>query len=167
VNIWRISNHRDLAGAGGLRAGGRWHSPGRVIVYCAEHPASALLEILAHLDVANLAALPDGYQLLEIDVPDALDIESLATHALTPKWQSDEASTQAIGDRWLASRSSALLRVPSALVPKVWNYLINPAHPAAALLKITAAVRYPFDTRLFKLVGGGAKRRPAARMHRR
>jgi RES domain-containing protein len=96
-----------------------------------------------------------------------LDIESLATHALTPTWQSDEASTQAIGDRWLASRSSALLRVPSALVPKVWNYLINPAHPAAALLKITAAVRYPFDTRLFKLVGGGAKRRPAARMQRR
>lgn len=167
MNIWRISNHRDLVGAGGLRAGGRWHSPGRAIVYCAEHPASALLEILAHLDVANLAALPDGYQLLEIDVPDALEIESLATHALTPKWQSDEASTQAIGDRWLASRSSALLRVPSALVPKVWNYLINPSHQAAALLKITAAVRYPFDTRLFKLVGGGAKRRPAARMRRR
>jgi len=112
VNIWRISNHRDLAGAGGLRAGGRWHSPGRAIIYCAEHPASALLEILAHLDVANLAALPDGYQLLEIDVPDAVEIESLPTHALTLKWQSDEASTQAIGDRWLASRSSALLRVP-------------------------------------------------------
>ena len=166
MNIWRISNHRDLAGAGGLRAGGRWHSPGRAIIYCAEHPASALLEILAHLDVANLAALPDGYQLLEIDVPDAVDIESLPTHALTLKWQSDDASTQAIGDRWLASRSSALLRVPSALVPKVWNYLINPSHPAAALLKITAAARYPFDTRLFKLVGG-AKHRPAARMRRR
>jgi len=162
VNIWRISNHRDLAGAGGLRAGGRWHSPGRAIIYCAEHPASALLEILAHLDVANLAALPDGYQLLEIDVPDAVEIESLPL-----KWQSDDASTQAIGDRWLASRSSALLRVPSALVPKVWNYLINPSHPAAALLEITTAVRYPFDTRLFKLVGGSAKRRPAARMRRR
>lgn len=167
MNIWRISNHRDLAGAGGLRAGGRWHSPGRPIVYCAEHPASALLEILAHLDVANLAALPDGYQLLEIAVPDALEIESLPTHALTLKWQSDEASTQAIGDRWLARRSSALLRVPSALVPKVWNYLINPSHPDAALLNITAAVRYPFDTRLFKLVGGGARRRPAAKMRKR
>ncbi len=131
MNIWRISNHRDLAGGGGLRAGGRWHSPGRPIVYCAEHPASALLEILAHLDVANLAALPDGYQLLEIGVPDAVTIESLPTHALALKWQSDEAATQAIGDRWLAGRSSALLRVPSALVPKVWNYLVNPAHPAA------------------------------------
>lgn len=167
MNIWRISNHRDLAGAGGLRAGGRWHSPGRAIVYCAEHPASALLEILAHLDVANLAALPDGYQLLEIDVPAALEIESLPTHALTPRWQSDEASTRAIGDRWLVSRSSALLRVPSALVPKVWNYLINPSHPAAAMLNITAAARYPFDTRLFKLVGGNTKPRPAARMRKR
>jgi RES domain-containing protein len=167
VNIWRISNHRDLAGTGGLRAGGRWHSPGRPIVYCAEHPASALLEILAHLDVANLAALPDGYQLLEIDVPDSLTVESLPTHALTLKWQSDEAATQAIGDRWLASRSAALLRVPSALVPKVWNYLVNPAHPGVAQLRINAAVRYPFDTRLFKLVGGGARRRPVARMRTR
>jgi len=96
--------------------------------------------------------------LLEIGVPDAVDIEPLPTHALALKWQSDEASTQAIGDRWLASRSSALLRVPSALVPKVWNYLVNPSHPAAAQLKITAAARYPFDTRLFKLVGGAAKR---------
>ena len=167
MNIWRISNHRDLAGAGGLRAGGRWHSPGRAIVYCAEHPASALLEILAHLDVANLAALPDGYQLLEIHVPDTVDVESLPTHALTLKWQSDETLTQAIGDRWLASRSSALLRVPSALVPKVWNYLVNPSHPSAMLLDITAAARYPFDTRLFKVVGGGARRRPAARMRKR
>jgi RES domain-containing protein len=167
VNIWRISNHRDLAGAGGLRAGGRWHSPGRPIVYCAEHPASALLEILAHLDVANLAALPDGYQLLEIQVPDALDIESLPTHALTLKWQSDEASTQAIGDKWLADRSSALLRVPSALVPKVWNYLVNPLHPGAAQLVISAAVRYPFDSRLFKLVAGEGRRRPAASVRRR
>jgi RES domain-containing protein len=158
VNIWRISNHRDLVGGGGLRAAGRWHSPGRPIVYCAEHPASALLEILAHLDVANLAALPDGYQLLEVAVPDAVEIESLPTHALALKWQSDEAATQGIGDRWLASRSSALLRVPSALVPKVWNYLVNPAHPAAAQLRITAAARYPFDTRLFKLVGDAAKR---------
>jgi RES domain-containing protein len=167
VIIWRISNHRDLAGAGGLRSGGRWHSAGRPIIYCAEHPASALLEILAHLDVANLAALPDGYQLLEIEVPDALEVESLPTHALTLKWQSDEASTQAIGDRWLASRSSALMRVPSALVPKVWNYLVNPSHPSAALLKITSAARYPFDTRLFKVVSSGTRLRAATRMRRR
>jgi RES domain-containing protein len=167
VNIWRISNHRDLEGRGGLRAGGRWHFPGRPIVYCAEHPASALLEILAHLDVANLAALPDGYQLLEIEVPATLEVESLPTHALTLKWQSDEAATQAIGDRWLASRSSALLRVPSALVPKVWNFLVNPSHPSVALLKITSAARYPFDTRLFKVVSGSARPRPATRMRRR
>jgi RES domain-containing protein len=167
VKIWRISNHRDLAGSGGLRAGGRWHSAGRPIVYCAEHPASALLEILAHLDVANLAALPDGYQLLEIDVPEALEIESLPPHDLTLKWQSDEELTKAIGDRWLAGRSSALFRVPSALVPKVWNFLLNPIHRDAARLEIVSAARYPFDTRLFKVVGGSARPRSAAKHRRR
>ena len=87
-----------------MRSGGRWHSSGRPIVYCAEHPASALLEILAHLDVANLAALPDGYQLLEIEVPATLDIESLPTHALTLKWQSDEAATPPTVSGGIASR---------------------------------------------------------------
>jgi RES domain-containing protein len=167
VKIWRISNHRDLAGTGGLRAGARWHSAGHPVVYCAEHPASALLEILAHLDVANLAALPDGYQLLEIEVPDKLHIEVLPPHALTLKWQSDEDVTQRIGDRWLAERSSPLLRVPSALVPKVWNYLINPSHRDSEALKIVSAARYPFDTRLFKVVGGSARPRTAARHRRR
>ena len=167
MKIWRISNHRDLGGTGGLRAGARWHSAGHPVVYCAEHPASALLEILAHLDVANLAALPDGYQLLEIEVPDKLHIEVLPPHALTLKWQSDEDVTQRIGDRWLAERSSPLLRVPSALVPKVWNYLINPSHRDSESLKIVSAARYPFDTRLFKVVGGSGRPRTTARHRRR
>lgn len=164
MKLWRISNHRDLSGAGGLRAGGRWHSPGRPIVYCAEHPASALLEILAHLDLPSLAALPDGYQLLEIDAPVAID--TVPGRALPPRWQSDEIVTRAIGDRWLDSGRFALLRVPSALVPKVWNYLLNPQHADAARLKIMSVARYPFDTRLFKLVGDAGPR-PATRRRRR
>ena len=58
--LWRISNHLSLAGEGGLRASGRWYSRGRRIVYCAQSPAAALLEILVHfeIDVSDLDTRP-------------------------------------------------------------------------------------------------------------
>ena len=50
MELWRISNYADLSGAGdGLLAAGRWHTRGRRIVYLADHPASALLEMLVHM----------------------------------------------------------------------------------------------------------------------
>ena len=50
MELWRISNYADLSGIGGLKAAGRWHSQGRRIVYLADHPSSALLEMLVHMD---------------------------------------------------------------------------------------------------------------------
>ena len=54
------------------------------------------------------------------------------------------------GVAWLTSARSALLRVPSALIPNVANYLVNPLHPDARRLSIQSVARYPFDPRLFK-----------------
>jgi len=69
VRLWRISNYSDLSGPGGLKASGRWHEKGRHVVYTSDHPASALLEAMVHLEI-DFEDLPDTYQLLEIDVPD-------------------------------------------------------------------------------------------------
>ena len=79
MRIWRISNHADLSGTGGLRASGRWHSRGRPIVYCGEHPAAVLLEALVHLEVSLPEELPDSYQLLEIEVPRGVRRQVLET----------------------------------------------------------------------------------------
>ena len=51
MRLWRISNYADLAGTGGLVDNARWHSKGRRIVYLADSPASALLELLVRFDV--------------------------------------------------------------------------------------------------------------------
>ncbi|AVT78400.1 hypothetical protein RPPS3_43380 [Rhodopseudomonas palustris] len=56
MELWRISNYADLTGTGGLRASGRWHSRGRRIVYLADHPSSAVLEMLVHMDREFLPA---------------------------------------------------------------------------------------------------------------
>jgi RES domain-containing protein len=78
MELWRISSYIDLSGAGGLNAAARWHSQGRRIVYLADHPSSALLEMLVHLD-RNL--VPSTYQLLRIIVPSDLAIETIGIAA--------------------------------------------------------------------------------------
>ena len=67
MTLWRISNHADLNGLGGLHASGRWHSQGREVVYLAESPAGALLEALVHFDLAPEDA-PQAFTLLEVAV---------------------------------------------------------------------------------------------------
>ena len=71
--LWRISNHASLSGEGGLHASGRWHARGRRVVYLADHPASALLEVMVHLEI-DAEDLPSHYQLLGVDVPDGMRV---------------------------------------------------------------------------------------------
>jgi len=64
--LWRISKFADLSGKGGELVSGRWHNKGHPIVYCADHPSTALLEMIVHMNPANI---PESYQLLEDRMP--------------------------------------------------------------------------------------------------
>jgi RES domain-containing protein len=158
--IWRISNHPDLQGTGGLRASARWHSRGRAIVYCAEAPTGALLEALVHLEVDSVDALPKSYQLLRIVLPDDVPLEEVSLDSLPPDWKRRAPLTRSIGDAWLAAGRTLALRVPSAVSPHAFNVLLNPSLLRGTGVRVTARSRYPFDPRLFKVVeGGGARKR--------
>lgn len=141
--IWRISNYVDLTGRGGLVASGRWHTKGHPIVCASDHPASALTEMLVHVDRRDL---PDSFQLLKIEVPD--DLPFRVAQIRDPRWRARPKRTQAVGDKWLAAKRSAILRVPSALMPHAFNFLINPMHKDAKRLRIVDAARVPLDDRL-------------------
>jgi len=144
--LWRISRHRDLSGAGGLHAPGRWHFAGQPIVYLTESPAGALLEVCVHTSANDV---PPDFTLLRVEGP-ALRVPSMGQQDLPDGWQEQLDVTRAIGTAWLAKRKSVLLRVPSALVPETVNLLFNPRHGDAARFRITQTLRYPFDMRLKK-----------------
>jgi RES domain-containing protein len=150
--LWRISNHADLKGRGGLRAGGRWHTKGRAVVYCAEEPTGALLEALVHIEVESLQDLPKTYQLLRIAFPRNVAVEEVALAALPSDWKRRTLLTRSIGDAWLTARRSAALRVPSAISPHAHNVLLNPRLLGETRIRVVSRSRYPFDTRLFKVV---------------
>lgn len=145
MKLWRISRHADLLGQGGLRAGGRWHSPGRPVVYLADHSASAMLEMLVHLE---LDAFPLRYQLLQVDVPEPASMLRADVRTLPEDWRDQPALTRQLGDAWLEQAPSALLQVPSALTVDGMNYLLNPAHPDAAGCRIVDVFTPPLDPRL-------------------
>ncbi len=145
--LWRISNHRTLDGRGGLETSARWHTQGRPIVYLAESVAGALLEVLVHLELGS-DHLPKSYRLLKVEVPDDLSVEALSPKALGETWAKDETLTRTVGDQWLASKRTALLRVPSAIIPETFNLLLNSAHEESRRLKIVSHREYPWDLRL-------------------
>ena len=150
MRLWRISDFADLSGQGGLLAPARWHSRLSRIVYLADHPAAALLEVLVHLEV-DADEFPDIFQLLAIDAPDDIAFEALDRARLPGNWAQDFSVTGSTGDDWLETARSALMQVPSAIVPAALNWLLNPAHPDAARVVIADVVRAPFDPRLFRV----------------
>ncbi len=151
-HLWRISNYADLKGRGGLRAGGRWHTKGRELVYCAEEATGALLEALVRIQVESLEDLPKNYQLLRIAFPRKVAVDEAALASLPSDWKRRTLLTRSIGDVWLAAGRTAALRVPSAISPHAHNVLLNPRLLGQAGIRVVAKSRYPFDTRLFKVV---------------
>jgi RES domain-containing protein len=149
VFFWRISNHVSLAGEGGLRASGRWHTRGRRVVYCSESPAAALLETLVHFEI-ELRDLPVRYRLLRIEAPDDVLMERVLLEELPRDWPDKLDMTRPIGDRWLEHGTTAMLRVPSVLVPETFNVLLNPAHQDATRIALAHVSEQVIDPRLLK-----------------
>ena len=147
--LWRISNHATLDGEGGLIASARWHTQGHPVLYLAQTPAGALVEVLVHLEL-DPAHLPRSYKLLKAEPPDNISRREIGKSELAENWTQDLRATRELGDEWLRSRSTALLLVPSAIVPETFNVLLNPYHSEAGHVRIVSHRDYPWDKRLLE-----------------
>jgi len=106
-----------------------------------------MLEMLVHLNATQLA---DAYTLFKLTIPED-DVLSLDLSALPANWQDDPApvETASIGGEWIASLASVGLRVPSTIVAREQNVLLNPRHPKfAAIIKTARKLQFGFDARL-------------------
>jgi len=149
VILWRVTNHISLDGGGGLHAPGRWHALGQRIVYCAPNPATALLEVLVHAGI-DVEDMPVTFRYMEIEAPDSVAVETMDANTLGPAWQTTIHITRQSGSDWLRSTRTALLRVPSVIVPATWNVLVNPRHPDCAKIRIASIHEHRCDPRLLR-----------------
>ncbi len=136
-----------LSGYGAKEYGGRWNSVGKTIVYLSSSIALAALEVLVHVPNQNL--LRDSYTVLPLQFPDNA-IQELDQAILQPDWTISPAPEylQQIGNSWIETGTEPLLRVPSAVIPAEFNYLFNPEHPKAKVIKVLEAREFFFDSRL-------------------
>ena len=152
ITAWRIvtTDYKNIAftGDGARIHGGRWNSKGVAVVYTADSLALASIEMIVNLPAPKLLQ-----KYVRISAQIDLDlISDLSEVDLPEDWNSRpiSPSTRAIGDLWINEQSSAVLRVPSIVVPDEYNYLLNPTHPDFSQIKIGKPTIYNFDPRLTK-----------------
>lgn len=153
MRVFRIERKKylpdTLKGIGAaLSEGFRWNSPLTFMVYTAESRALAMLEVSVHLDLSQ--DLPDDRLMVEIDIPDSVEVLQLASDNWPAEWNTHPPGrqTQLIGDNFVSQGAAAVLRVPSAIVSQEFNYLINPQHPEAREIRVITSAPFKFDSRL-------------------
>lgn len=152
MRVYRIEREKylktTLKGIGAAHTEGyRWNSLNTYLVYTAESRALATLEVFVHLDLSE--DLPTDRYYVEIDIPDNIEIFELNAEDLPENWDAKPPGleTQFIGDDFVIDNSAAVLKVPSAIVPPEFNYLINPNHPDAQQITVVSTVPMNFDER--------------------
>ena len=155
LTIWRLEKERyaDSAfrGYGGLETSGRWHHKGTQVAYASEHPGVAVLEKLVWLGGYERAR-QSRYVLLPLTLDPERHLDVVDESALPDGWDAfpHRDATREIGTRWCEAERSAVLAVPSALLPLARNYLINPFHPDFPDLERGEPVPFSWDARLFQ-----------------
>jgi RES domain-containing protein len=141
----------DMTGKGAEITGGRWNEKGIPVIYAAASRSLACLETLVHLAAGGL---PLNRYLVEISVPDPIwaAAQTEAVASLPIGWDAEPASRASIsfGTGWLRSGSSAVLVIPSVIVPEETCVLINPSHPDTAGITALKMRRWLYDPRLMR-----------------
>ncbi len=156
MSFWRICakaySSTAFSGEGAALYPGRWNAAGVRVVYLAGSISLGVLEVLVHLD-SKSALRAFGQFSVEIN---SKDIEILSDTALPLDWQQlpdpYAVSTQTVGSEWVKSGRSLALRVPSAVIPKESNLLLNPLHPRFSSVVLGGLEDLAIDPRLLKTV---------------
>lgn len=153
MRLWRLcrAKHAPTAfsGEGARLVGGRWNHKGVSVAYCASSLSLAILELFVHVDPATI---PDDLVAIEAELDAAASREVLDPTALPADWRALPApdALKDLGSEWARAMRSVALVVPSAVVPREQNVLVNPAHPDMRHLKVLATAPFSFDPRMWK-----------------
>lgn len=150
LTVWRLTTapraKSAFSGEGARLYGGRWNPKGVPVVYTAQTQALAVLEMMVQDE-----ALAARYVMIQAQIPDGVAIERIDARSLPAGWRSMRhlETLREIGAEWARSRRSAVLAVPSAVIPAETNFLLNPLHPDLRRARIEKPVPFRLDPRLF------------------
>jgi len=135
------------SGRGAADNGGRWNRPGIHVVYASSSLSLATLEYLVNIESNEL---PSDLVVIAARIPDDIEVARVSARDLPVDWRSSPSpvNLKKIGEGWLRKAETAVLFVPSAVIPEENNILLNPAHPQFARVLIGKPTRFVFDPRI-------------------
>lgn len=148
MTLYRIVDNRysnDLNGTGGPFTPGRWNRRGTSLVYLADHVSLAIVEVPAHSP-----GLPEGRDLVTVKISDDATVMLVDTLTLPSHWRQwpypDELAD--LTEQWILDRNYWIMRVPSAIAPSEFIYLLNPLHPEHKTLELISIEPHLLNPRL-------------------
>ncbi len=153
IQVFRVARKRPVKdifnGMGARKFGGRWNNPGYRIVYTSKTISLCVLEILVNADFEEQ---PEDLVCFTARIPKSVGVIKIKRRDLKQGWNSFPYSslTRNTGEKWIKEKKSAVLCVPSVVVPDENNYLLNPDHKDFKKIKLEELYPIRLDSRLIK-----------------
>jgi RES domain-containing protein len=130
-------------------AGGRWNHPGTPVVYTSGSLALACLEVFVHVSPSEA---PGDLVSVAAEIPDGLPITRVSVTQLPAEWRRypPPESLAELGEDWVRRRRTAVMMVPSVVVPPESNYVLNPGHEDFRRIRVARPEPFRLDERLWK-----------------
>lgn len=147
--VYRIGKTKyadDLNGIGSKLYGGRWNHEGISCLYTSESRALALLEYSVNSYIYDI---PRALSITTIDIG-SMHFRKLTESELPGDWKKFPApvSTKDFGTSLLKTAGTAILKVPSTIIPQEFNYLLNPLHPDRSDFRILDIQDFVYELRI-------------------
>ena len=147
--VYRIGRTKyadDLTGEGARLNGGRWNHKLTPCVYTSESRALAVLEYTVNV---NIDDIPRALSITTIEIPEEHILE-LTPPELPGDWRGAPApaSTKDFGTRLLKKAQFAAIKIPSAVIPDEYNFLLNPFHRQSAKFLVLNVEDFVYDIRI-------------------
>ena len=147
MEVYRIVFKKWATTLGASGNAARWNSAGNKVIYTAASRALACLENIVH---RGGKGLNEQFKVMVIHIPASVKTDRFEISDLPDNWFEMEhyETCRQMGDQWLIKKTSAVLRVPSAIIFNEYNFLLNPEHRDFKKIRLKRTEDFKFDPRI-------------------
>lgn len=153
MEVFRIARKAHATKFSSSNSANRWNVKGQHVIYACSSRSLCTLELIIH----KVAVVPtERYKVMVISIADDDDLtRQIQTRELPVNWRKLAAypSLQKIGSDWFNKQETLILKVPSAVIPHEYNYVINTEHPQfSKKVRLVRTEDYFWDRRMMAIV---------------
>jgi RES domain-containing protein len=121
------------------------------VIYCAESIALAFLENMVRRQGVGFNT---DFKIMVLEIPDQLKVQVVRVKELPTGWRAfnDYHICQTIGNKWFDNGVTPVLKVPSAVLPQSFNYVLHWQHADFKKTKLVEVVDLVPDERIEALL---------------